>query len=376
MPCRCLPLLLFVTACAAPRVEPPAPPRVPGLQAPIVLPADWPRGKAGEVGADFVLDRDAGGGPTVRWVEVSNGARERSRAMPPLLPASGAGAAPARFDRPPAACVLGDFDGDGKDELCVQTGNTTAAICTGESLRTLAQGAPLPDEPEPRRWFAGRAFDWTGDGKADVAFARGSDVCLLTEGAASTNGQLLLRLAEDERPAMAEILGTAADWDRDGDVDLALAIRERGIVWCRNDGTTSAPVFTRPLPLWPAPPLELTTLLLAHDLDDDGWPDLLVGSTTRTPTTPDHYVRQRRADLTGFERAELARLQLELLEIDQRRARIARGLEPADPDPRFGSSFGGTDEHRRENLRKAIGRLQWEQVPVQQNPMRCHFRQR
>jgi len=243
-------------------------------------------------------------------------------------------------------------------------------------LRTFAQGAPLPDEPEPRCWLAGRAFDWTGDGKADIAFARGSDVCLLTEGPASTNGQLLLHLAEDERPAMAEILGTAADWDRDGDVDLVLAIPERGIVWCRNDSTTSAPVFTRPLPLWPAPPLELTTLLLAHDLDDDGWPDLLLGSTTRTPTTPDHYVRQRRADLTGVEKFDLARLQLELLEIDQRRARVARGLEPADPDTRFGSSFGGTDEHRRESLSKAIARLQWQQVPVQQNPMRCHFRQR
>ncbi|HEX5052964.1 MAG TPA: VCBS repeat-containing protein [Planctomycetota bacterium] len=280
-----------------------------------------------------------------------------------------------------ACFVLGDFDGDGSDDVCLRLNASNARrIWTGNGPRdvTLA-GFPggEADDAAARTWLSGRAFDWNGDGRADLAFAQGGDVRMLTNVFdRDSPEQVLVHLAEG-LPAGTWLVGSAGDWDRDGAPDLVLALPERGIVWCKNTGTATTPAFGQVMPIWPAVPGEIVTALHLQDRDGDGWLDLFIGSAHRADGSGDFTMLEPRTDLTPLELAEQERLQAQLTAHAQHERRVAAGLEPPSPvEQLVGSDFRGTPAHAVRDLTSALHRLQFREQPFVANAARWHARKR
>lgn len=200
-----------------------------------------------------------------------------------------------------ASFVIGDFDGDGADETLLRRGDGYRAM----GIRRAPDGARAPGT-----WFSGRVFDIDGDRKADLCTFADATVARLVDALGTPRMEPVLTLTSHLLPGSAIEAGTAGDFDRDGKVDLLLALPERGLVWCRGIGAAGAVQFTAPIPLWPAMPGERVTGLLLADLDQDGWLDVFVSASIPTgnssPFAFSH--REDRRDRTPAEEARLQAL--------------------------------------------------------------------
>jgi hypothetical protein len=207
-------------------------------------------------------------------------------------------------DAPPQLCVTkGDFDGDGFSEHLQWLAGR---------IRVAGQAkAPQPESP-PGTWFSGSARDLDGDGKDELLSHVGARVVRMRDVLKEPCTDTLVDLTAHLLPGTAIEAGAAGDWDRDGDVDLVLALPERGLVWLPNGGGAETPRFDVPVPLWPAAPGVRVCGLLLEDFDGDGWLDLFVTTCGRGSDGPFAFQHDEpRLDRTPAQDEELRRLERE-----------------------------------------------------------------
>jgi hypothetical protein len=199
---------------------------------------------------------------------------------------------PAKLSTPGPGLAWGDADGDGRDDLYVggsagQSGQLLLAQADGR-FRAAAEGAWAADrdcEDTAALWL-----DADGDGDLDLYVASGGAECepgdpmLRDRLYLAQGGGRFERAPAGSLPRVYDSTGAlaAADFDRDGDLDLFVGARsvpgrypETPISrLLRNDGGSFADA-TAEL----APGLEqvgLVSAALASDADGDGWIDLMV----------------------------------------------------------------------------------------------------
>lgn len=197
---------------------------------------------------------------------------------------------PFKLSRTGPALAWGDVDGDGRDDLYV-TGTPNQP---GRLFRSQGQGRFTPD-PEPFveagiEEVAALFFEANGDGFPDLYVVAGGvaaepnapalrDRLFLNDGMGR-----LLAAPPDTLPDARHSGGAvvAADWDRDGDLDLFVGSRcipgqyprVPESLLLRNDGGKFHDVTVDVAPALRR--VGLVTGALWSDADDDGWPDLLV----------------------------------------------------------------------------------------------------
>jgi hypothetical protein len=274
---------------------------VPGLAAPAPLPPQLPRVRAADRGACFALAQRPDKSTAVLTYQLV--LREVSFAVDPAAPVEEIG----DEHRSLASLVVGDFDGDGADEVLGRDlqGHPVVLVAGRAPEPAPRERASAPD-PVMGPWLSGRAHDWDGDGSADLLFLSGTKVQVLRGVYAARGCSTLLDLQGTFLPPGGPIAGTACDWDLDGMVDLVVSLPERGVLWCRNEGTRAAPRFAQPSVLWPAAPGVVVTSLLAFRVDDDPWDDLIVGTAAFGDDAAHRVVvRMPRVDRTPEQDEEL-----------------------------------------------------------------------
>jgi outer membrane protein assembly factor BamB len=286
--------------------------RATGLaEAPRVAVGSQPR-------AAVVADLDRDGAPDLAVANEGSGTVS-------LLRSDGAGglvvyASPGVGDGP-IALVAGDFDRDGRVDLAVSTpGGSTPGVSILLAAGPEGQfAAPLLVQTgagtQPDDLVAG---DFDRDGDLDLAVCdRNMDLVRILRNDGAGGFEALGTVAVGAKPTAI----VAFDLDRDGLVDLAVANDESddvSILRGFGDGSF-APQTTLPLAAGGGKPVSLA----AADLDGDGWVDLVaaafgddrlhvfrnVGGTLQPPTTlpaPNLLAAVAAADLTLDGRLDLA----------------------------------------------------------------------
>src|SRR5262245_53831995 len=177
----------------------------------------------------------------------------------------------------PSFVVVGDFDGDGKQDLAVlfpQSDQVGVLLGNGDGTFK-----PLMDYPADKnpRWIG--VADFNGDGKLDLvtANARADDVTVLLGNGDGTFRQAGV-VPAGQRPAR----GVVGDFNRDGKLDLAILSTSFGVVNVmlgNGDGTFQAP---QPYSMGGS-----SDSIVMPDFDGDGKLDLATDvnfSTTNTPS--------------------------------------------------------------------------------------------
>ena len=168
----------------------------------------------------------------------------------------------------------GDMDGDGDLDLAV-------ANCCGVPDRVYRNvGEPdwleLDWESEEGTDTQDLAWaDWDGDGDRDLALARADEPGLVIHESASGPGTIEIPRNTGFVGAVADVRAAWADWDADGDLDLAVVAHWGGL-----DGPTVKVFEWRPTGFVEAEEVQVpgTPMSLAWgDYDDDGDLDLAVG---------------------------------------------------------------------------------------------------
>jgi hypothetical protein len=180
-----------------------------------------------------------------------------------------------------AAVAVGDFNGDGKDDLVVSNRSSTlhgtVTVLLGNGDGTFRPGVAFEvGVPLPGRVAVG---DLRGNGILDLVVAQ-------TLNGASTNHLVTVLLGNGDgtfgapvsyRVGAVPVAALVGDFDRDGKADLAVA-NELGstvsVLPGNGDGSFGTPVNY-------AVGQEPTTLA-AGDFNGDGFPDLVTGDTIRT----------------------------------------------------------------------------------------------
>ena len=246
------------------------------------LTIEWPSGRRQSftdlpVNRKLVITEPAGGAASIltpnratRFVATPLELQAREQPEPDNNPQA---FLPVRFDRRGPALAVGDLNLDGREEVIL--GGTTAAAL---------QAGPLALKPDNLDDGPVLVFDANGDGRPDLLQTKAG-----TSQAMGADYQPRLHLNQPagfvaaELPAVPLSAGAAcaADFDRDGDLDVFLGARiEPGryplparSVLLRNTGGH----FEDSSSLLPsAGALGLVTSALWSDVDQDGWPDLLL----------------------------------------------------------------------------------------------------
>jgi hypothetical protein len=332
---------------------------VPGLTAPRALPPQLPRVHVADAGACFALaPRPDGATAVLTYALVLRQETFSSDPADPLEEISGARTKSLR------SLVVGDFDADGADDVLGRDFGAPVLLAPGERPRPVPHPPTMMRDPEMGPWFSGRAHDWDGDGRADVLFLTDAKVRVMRGVLAKPTFATLIDLAGAFLPPGGPIAGTTADWDLDGMVDLVVSLPQRGVLWCRNEGTRAAPRFAQPSVVWPATPGVVVTSLLAFRVDDDPWDDLIVG-TAAFGDDAEHrvVVRMPRVDRTPEQDEELRAALAERQQQQQGAAlRAAVGNALGDARP---VAFGWDDRLRAmKALDDRIAALQWTSVPM------------
>jgi hypothetical protein len=181
-----------------------------------------------------------------------------------------------------ASIAVGDFNGDGKQDLAVITNQLNVFLGNGSGAFTPAPGSPLPLSGFPTSVVAG---DFTGNGRSDLAVANGSGyvTVYLSSEAGSFHAAPGSPLTTNAYPTAI----AAADLTGDGKLDLVTAnALSDNVTVLMDDGSGGfTPSSGSPFPV-PAGPNcmpnsapGLPESIAVGDFDANGIPDLAVANS-------------------------------------------------------------------------------------------------
>ena len=237
-----------------------------------------------------------------------------------------AGGEPIDIEAGGAAPCFADFDGDGLADLLVgqsaggklriyRNGGSNEQPKFGEfewfksgAAGNAGQVIPGPD----RGMIAGAAgyvpqlVDFDGDGFDDVLSCTGNGEIILfrrQKGGAFAEGEILKRADGQPIAGSPGASVHAADWDGDGDFDLAMSIARQGVCLLRNSGSRRQPRYGEPEPFKaeddPAYSRWGNGAPFMADWDGDGLADFLLGCGDGSVT---FYRRKRGPDDLSLEK--------------------------------------------------------------------------
>lgn len=159
--------------------------------------------------------------------------------------------------------AVGDFDGDGDDDVMLITNDGVDLFVNDGSGIFTRQENVTPFLPQ-----MGAAGDFDGDGDLDVAIADNSEVLRMWN---DGNGVLVQEgfFGILVPPSIGALTGI--DLDHSGDDEIVVASSQLTVIDQDSSGTYT--VTNHPLPTNAAP-----VTVAAADLDDDGWPDVVTAN--------------------------------------------------------------------------------------------------
>ena len=240
------------------------------------------------------------------------------------------------------------------------TGNATFER-TSKGIFVDYHGKRLESTPEKPIAITGTAStvhpaDWDGDGDYDLIIGdiRGNLWLVPNEGSASSYAfgkEQRLQAGARNLTVQGKAGPCAADWDRDGDLDLLVGMEDGSVVLCENTGSAKSPKLSAAVQLVPpgvnAPygsdaPVAVCrgtrSKICVADWNGDAWPDLLVGDNTRQkPDLPEP---------TAEEEAEYARIRQEIKPLQDRSGELMQQI--------YGRERV-RDKEKREAIQKEMG---------------------
>jgi hypothetical protein len=183
--------------------------------------------------------------------------------------------------------ALGDLDADGDLDLVLGTWNQDILMFRNEGTRQAPrwvqqEGATI--KPPRASHLAPALADLDGDGDLDLIAGQANGAVLFYRNTGSPRRAQFTLVSDrwDDIAAGRRSAPALADVDGDGLLDLVLGHEDAGpVVVYRNAGTKTAPTFARietpPALAMPLPPNSAPAFA---DIDGDGSPDLLVGTTS------------------------------------------------------------------------------------------------
>jgi len=177
----------------------------------------------------------------------------------------------------PVDVATGDLDRDGKLDLVVASGTATQVTVHAGNGTTIFTTGSLANVLVKQSRILLADFD--RDGRLDlVVVSDDADRVLVLRGLGNLSFDTGTPIADIPLSGQDPVAAAAGDFDRDGDLDLAVALKASGEVQVfRNDGASFTP---EPAVSVGVAPVDV----FAADLDRDGWLDLVTANAGPTAT--------------------------------------------------------------------------------------------
>jgi hypothetical protein len=188
------------------------------------------------------------------------------------------------------------------------------------------------------------AADWDGDGKFDLIVGTIDGKVILIPNESKTKGYRFgtpRQLEADGKPIElleGDIHPVAADWDRDGKVDLVVGTGSGSVLWYRNIGSRATPRLAAPQVLVADSPAAtkagvplkdgqwgIRAKICMTDWNGDGWPDLLLGDYS--------YVTGAKTQRTDVDSAEAQKAEREWKRLSAAYLDAQQDLQTAEEPP-------------------------------------------